>query len=130
MDIESRKEGYIIQADGVRQYVTRGPMFEAINRGDYGDIPEAVPSFSDREAWREVASCTLIQGAIAMGEAEWTRALAMQEDFDVPFEMRISITGYSEWNRNSEAIDQLSYLMGYDAEQTDRLFVRAMNVTV
>jgi hypothetical protein len=44
--------------------------------------------------------------------------------------MRETITGAIEWRRSSQTIDELGYLLGYDAPRMDALFEAAMQVAV
>lgn len=130
MQVFSSGDGYIAVHDDGRQFVRSGPLFDAISRGEYGEVSVLPPSFSSIKEWRKWAKCSMMQGIIALGEDEWNRALAMQSDPSLPFAMRVAITGANEWVRESESIDQFAYLMGYDREKVDRLFLIAMSVTV
>lgn len=104
--------------------------------------PEVIAAFLDSRmvrqpspeeqlaAWRAGAKCSRLQGRLTLG-AEVCAALdAMAADPATPWAMRETITGAIEWRRSSQTIDELGYLLGYDAPRMDALFEAAMQVAV
>lgn len=81
-------------------------------------------------AWRAGAKCSRLQGRLTLGADTCAALDAMAADPATPWAMRETIAGAVEWRRSSETIDELGYLLGYDALQMDDLFKAAMLVEV
>jgi hypothetical protein len=112
-----------------------GDLWGSAQAGTLGEIaaytPPQEPTEAEKlEAWRNDTWCSPMQGKLALGENEWAKVEAMVADPDMPFAMRIAITSATRWNRNSQMMDELAWLMNYTPEQVDDLFRAAMNVTV
>lgn len=101
-----------------------------------GDTPILRPATTDDlpvfdiAAWRAGAKCSRLQGRLTLGPAICAAMDAMASDPATPWAMRETISGAIEWRRSSETIDELGYLLGYDAAQMDDLFMQAMMVAV
>lgn len=111
-----------------------GNLWELAQAGTLGEIaaytPPPEPTEAEKlEAWRNEAWCSPLQGKLVLGENEWARVEALVADPDTPFAMRIAITSATRWNRNSQMMDELAWLMSYTPEQVDDLFMAAMNIT-
>jgi hypothetical protein len=117
----------------------QGAVFAACEKAHR---PEVIAAFLDSRmvrqpspeeqlaAWRAGAKCSRLQGRLTLG-AEVCAALdAMAADPATPWAMRETITGAIEWRRSSQTIDELGYLLGYDAPRMDALFEAAMQVAV
>ena len=74
--------------------------------------------------------CSRLQGRLTLGADVCAALDAMAADPATPWAMRETITGANEWRRTSQTIDELGYLLGYDAAQMDALFEAAMQVAV
>nr|WP_309504271.1 hypothetical protein [uncultured Roseovarius sp.] len=74
--------------------------------------------------------CTPLQGKLVLGETAWGQIEDIVADPETPFAMRVAITSAVQWERNSQMIDELAWLMGLSDEQVDDLFRAAMQVAV
>lgn len=72
--------------------------------------------------------CSPLQGSLALGETLWDQVELLLNDPETPFAIRRSITSASVWERNSQSMDELAWLMGLSAEQVDDLFRIAMTI--
>lgn len=91
--------------------------------------PEVDPAEA-LEAERVAMQCSPLQGRLALGEAEWSRVEALLADPETPWAMRQVISSALVWQRLSPMVDELAWLMGYDATQVDDLFRAAMEIVV
>lgn len=80
--------------------------------------------------WRAAAKCSRLQGRLTLGPTVCAALDQMAADPATPWAMRETITGATEWRRSSQTIDELGYLLGYDAAQMDALFAAAMQIAV
>ncbi len=94
------------------------------------ELPEPVSAEELLIEWRNTASCSRAQGKIALGEAEWNRFQELRNDADLPWAMRVAADDTYEWRRNSQAMDEFAWLMGYDALGMDDLFLEAMEIEI
>lgn len=92
-------------------------------------VPKQTPEQA-LAAWRAAATCSRLQGRLTLGPAICEKLDAMAADPETPWAMRETITGAVEWRRSSETIDELGYLLGYDAAQMDAMFEAAMKISV
>lgn len=74
--------------------------------------------------------CSRLQGRLVLGPDTCAALDAMAADPLTPWAMRETITNSIEWNRTSEAMTELGYLLGYTPTQMDDLFRIAMTVRV
>jgi hypothetical protein len=79
---------------------------------------------------RSAMSCTPAQGMLALGEGEWSKVVTLKDSHATPFAMRVAIENTTLWQRNSQMMDELAWLMGYTAEQVDDLFRLAASIKV
>jgi len=99
------------------------------NRGDvYVDgafvrPPPAIPSPEEVLAeWRENASCSRAQGKLAIGPEVWGQVVAMLDDPETPWGLRVAVDDTPVWNRNNEDMAALIWAMGLTDEEADDLF--------
>jgi hypothetical protein len=72
--------------------------------------------------WRENASCTRAQGKLAIGPVIWGQVVAMLDDPETPWGLRVAVEDTPVWNRNNEDMAALIWAMGLTPEQADDLF--------
>lgn len=75
---------------------------------------------------RAAMSCSRMQGILTLGEEKWGEVLAYRET--ATWAEKIIIDDSGQWERVSENIEFIGYLVGYDDEQMDDLFRAAMQV--
>jgi hypothetical protein len=81
---------------------------------------------ADLAARRARMSCTPMQGILTLGEAEWGKVLTYRET--ATWAERVVIDSAQTWNRNSQNIQFIGYLIGYNDEQMDAMFATAAMV--
>ena len=81
-------------------------------------------------AERADMKCSRLQGRLVLGEATCDAIDAIAVDDLTPWAMRQTIRNAIEWNRTSQAMTELGYLLGYSDTQMDDLFRLAMTVDV
>jgi hypothetical protein len=81
-------------------------------------------------AERATMKCSRLQGRLVLGEDTCNALDAMAADPETPWAMRQTIQNATEWNRTSQAMTELGYLLGYTDTQMDDLFRQAMTVDV
>ena len=74
--------------------------------------------------------CSRLQGRLVLGEATCDAIDAIAVDDLTPWAMRQTILNAIEWNRTSQAMTELGFLLGYTDTQMDDLFRLAMTVDV
>lgn len=82
------------------------------------------------DAERQNMKCSRLQGRLVLGEATCDMLDAMAADPETPWAMKQTILHAIEWNRTSQSINELAWLLGYDDDQMDTLFRQAATVTV
>lgn len=80
--------------------------------------------------WRANAKCSPLQGKLALGEPRWLAVEQLINDPETPWTMKQIIQDASVWERNSETMDTLIWLMGMTPEEADELFKIAMEIKV
>ena len=79
---------------------------------------------------RAAMKCSRLQGRLVLGEATCDALDAIAVDDLTPWAMRQTIQNAIEWNRTSQAMTELGFLLGYTDTQMDDLFRLAMTVDV
>lgn len=69
-----------------------------------------------------------LQGRLALGQETCAALDAMAANPNTPWAMRETILGATQWNRTSQAMDELGYALGYTPGEMDDLFRVAMKV--
>lgn len=99
-----------------------------------GSVTPPVAVFRDGptqlEMYRQEMYCSPLQGKLALGEARWSIVEDMLVDPETPFAMRVAITSAVQWDRSSQMMDELAWIMQLTAEQVDDLFELAMSLQV
>lgn len=75
---------------------------------------------------RAAMSCSRMQGILTLGEEKWGEVLTYRET--ATWAEKIIIDDSGQWERVSENIEFIGYLVGYSDEQMDDLFRAAMLV--
>lgn len=74
--------------------------------------------------------CSRLQGRLVLGEATCIALDAIAANPQTPWAMRETILNSIEWNRTSQAMTELGYLLGYTDLEMDALFIKAAKVVV
>jgi hypothetical protein len=72
-------------------------------------------------------SCTKMQGVLTLGEANWSKVM----DFytrDATWVQKAIIDSAANWQRTSENLELIGYLIGFDDAQMDAMFTAAAAV--
>lgn len=80
--------------------------------------------------WRASASCSPLQGKLALGEVQWARVEAVLADPGTLWAMRQAISSATVWMRKSQHIDTLAWTLGLTDSEVDDLFRLAMTIEV
>ena len=72
--------------------------------------------------------CTRQQGKLALGPTVWASVLALADDPDTPWGLKVAIGDTVEWRRTDEDMQALVWAMGLTEEQADDLFRLAMTL--
>ena len=116
----------------MKEYLTSIRTGETTER-DYipSPEPERPPPPTPEEvlaAWRATATCTAMQGQLALGPDRWAAVEAYRDDPETTWAERIIIDSASEWKRDSQNIAFFAYLLGLADEQVDDLFRAAQEI--
>jgi hypothetical protein len=111
------------------------PATQVISRGPIvleGDRWVEIWEVSDKpiEVIREGMVCSRLQGRLVLGEATCDALDALAADLTTAWAMRQTILHAIQWERNSQSMDELAFLLGYTHDQMDSLFSVAMGVRV
>jgi hypothetical protein len=91
-------------------------------------IQPAVDAEAELIEFRASASCSPLQGQLALGEERWGQVEAFVASPDCPWAMKRTVLSASAWHRNSSDIDALAWILGYTPEEVDDLFRLAMTL--
>ena len=86
------------------------------------------PSPTSAELRASIRPITPLQGILTLGEVEWGKVLAYRDHADTTWGERVIIDNAADWVRTSENIAFFGYLLGYNHEQMDALFIAAARV--
>lgn len=124
----------LMQNNGIEIYVgTEGDLHSRAIAGEFGSIaPYAEPQPPTQEELlsqeRANMVCTRQQGKLALGPTVWASVLALADDPDTPWGLRVAIEDTVEWRRTDEDMQALIWAMGLTEEQADDLFRLAMTL--
>jgi hypothetical protein len=76
------------------------------------------------EEIRAGMSCSKMQGVLTLGEANWSKVMAFYTT-DATWVQKPVIDSAGQWQRVSENIQFIGYLIGFNDEQMDSLFTTA-----
>lgn len=85
---------------------------------------------AEKQSRRAVMVCSRLQGRLTLGPEICAQLDAMADAKETPWAMREIILNAGQWQRNSQTMDELAWLLGFDPDQMDRLFEAAMQVAV
>ena len=74
-------------------------------------------------------SCTKMQGILTLGETKWGEVLAYRDHADTTWAQKMIIDSAQDWRRISENIKFIGYLIGFDNDQMDAMFIEAVKGT-
>ena len=90
---------------------------------------EVLPSASELlAAERAVMKCTRQQGKLALGPTEWAKVVALADDPDTPWGLKVAVQDTVEWERMDQDMAALIWAMQLTDEQADDLFRLAMTL--
>jgi hypothetical protein len=69
-------------------------------------------------------SCTKMQGVLTLGEANWSKVMNFYTT-DATWVQKAIIDSAANWQRTSDDLKFIGYLIGFDANQMDALFAAA-----
>jgi len=122
------KTGILVdRGNGVLAFVEGGPEFDALKGGaqDWHEVPDPAPSIEDQRA---AMVCTRAQGKLAIGPEIWAQVVAMADDPETPWGIKVAIYDTYEWRRLDPNMDALIWAMGLTPEEADDLFRLAMTL--
>lgn len=90
--------------------------------------PPAVDPAEELAKERAAMSCSRMQGILTLGEEKWGEVLTYRET--ATWAEKVIIDDSGQWERLSENIEFIGYLVGYSDERMDDLFRAAMQVVV
>ena len=118
----------------MKEYLTSIKTGVTVER-DYIPSPNEPPPPTPEEAaaaalaaWRATATCTAMQGQLALGPDLWAAVEAYRDDPATTWQERVIINSASEWNRNSQNIAFFAYLLGLTDAEVDDLFRAAQEI--
>jgi hypothetical protein len=74
---------------------------------------------------RAKMSCTKMQGVLTLGEANWSKVMSFYTT-DATWVQKAIIDSAANWQRTSDDLKFIGYLIGFDDEQMDTLFAAAV----
>ena len=114
--------------DGFRYEENAGNIGDVLTDGEWiTPTPDPAEALA---AERAAMKCSRLQGRLVLGEATCDAIDAIAVDDLTPWAMRQTILNAIEWNRTSQAMTELGFLLGYTDTQMDDLFRLAMTVDV
>lgn len=78
------------------------------------------------EAWRETATCSQMQGILALGPERWAQVMAYRDT--ATWAEQIIIDSAGDWRRNSQNIAFFAYLLDLSDTEVDDLFRTAQGI--
>jgi hypothetical protein len=77
---------------------------------------------------RAAMICTRAQGKLAIGPEIWAQVVAMADDPETPWGLRVAVHDTYEWRRLDTNMDALIWAMQLTPEDADDLFRLAMTL--
>ena len=104
-------------------------IFEAVKdiAAPYVPPPDPTPEeilAAERAGW----SCTRAQGKLAIGPEIWAKVVALADDPETPWGLKVAIYDTYEWRRLDPDMDALIWAMQLTPEEADDLFRLAMTL--
>ena len=76
--------------------------------------------------WRATAYCSKMQGILTLGETKWNEVMAYRDT--ASWAEKMIIDSATDWQRTSQNIQFIGYLVGFTDTQMDDLFIAAASV--
>ena len=104
------------------------PDWPALSQRD--DIAPYAPPTPEEilAAERAAMVCTRAQGKLAIGPEVWAQVVAMADEPDTPWGLKVAIYDTYEWRRLDPNMDVLIWAMQLTPEEADDLFRLAMTL--
>ena len=101
----------------------------ALHQWQDGAWVEVLPSDAELlAAERAAMKCTRQQGKLALGPTEWAGVVALADDPDTPWGLKVAVQDTVEWERMDQDMAALIWAMQLTDEQADDLFRLAMTL--
>lgn len=92
-------------------------------------VPYVPDPAAELAAWRAMASCTPLQGMIALGETRWNRIEAMMNRPQTGWAAKQRLKAVQVWRRNSPMIATIQAELGLTDIEMDDIFKAAAAIT-
>lgn len=127
---QSRTGILVDRGEGNLAFLESGKDFDALKvvASDWHEIPDPQPPEPTIEEQRATWSCSRAQGKLAIGPEVWANVVAMADDPETPWGLKVAIYDTYEWHRLDPNMDVLIWAMGLTDEQADDLFRLAMTL--
>lgn len=123
-----------VDADAVPKFAEQWPESHDAGPGwiyaDGAFFPPEVVEPDIEELRAKMPPVSPLQGRLALGPETCLLIDAIADDPETPWAMRQAIVKATEWRRNSQAMTELGYLLGYTDTEMDDLFRIAINIEV
>ena len=122
------KTGILVdRGNDVIAFIESGPEFDALKdtAHDWHEIPDQSPSVEEQRA---SMVCSRAQGKLAIGPEIWGQVVALAEDPETPWGLKVAIYDTYEWRRLDPNMDALIWAMDLTQEEADDLFRLAMTL--
>lgn len=96
-----------------------------------GKIEDDTPQPTPEEilaSERAAMVCSRAQGKMAIGPEIWAQVVAIADDPETPWGLKVAIYDTYEWRRLDPSMDALIWAMNLTPEQADDLFRLAMTL--
>lgn len=127
---EARTGILVDRGEGILAFIESGEEFESLKdlAGEWHWLdPQPEP---DLVAMRPTMECSRLQGRLILGPKKCKELDEIASDPETPWAMRETIQNATVWKRLSQAMTELGYLLGYNDDQMDELFLKAMEVEI
>lgn len=112
--------------DGFRYEESAGSIGDVMKDGEWiTPTPDPAEALA---AERAAMKCTRQQGKLALGPTVWAGVIALADDPDTPWGLKVAVQDTVEWERMDEDMAALIWAMQLTDEQADDLFRLAMTL--
>jgi len=135
--ITQTADGYKVTIGGQVMAVPNDPEnedYQRVQKAIAGGMELTVPPGPTAAQLRATMDITPLQGILTLGEARWAAVLAFRDGTnpDLPpasWAQKIIIDSAENWERLSENMQFIGWVLGYGPEEMDALFIDAAKVT-
>jgi len=94
----------------------------------YSGMADIEDYVADPDDQRAAMICTRAQGKLAIGPEIWAQVVALADDPETPWGLRVAVHDTYEWRRLDPNMDALIWAMQLTPEEADDLFRLAMTL--